>query len=236
MENTRSSAHRIPQECLELLLWIAFGAMFIDHIGALVFHNDASFRSIGRIAFPLFAFVFATRISLVLLENPHKNFAPMLWRIIMSGIIAHILFVYVKLDAYLNIMFSFASAVFIIIFLDEQQKFKNIEYGLRVAVCVALCAYIDQNMDYGVLGLFLVLSIYSYMRWSNIHGYVFAMLSLILLSHTSSMGSYAMFSLLVIAFVIYKKYGVQRPIPYLFYWLYPAHLTLIILISLFFQF
>lgn len=50
---------------LELVKWIALAAMLVDHAGALLFHQDASSLSyrIGRISFPLFAFVLACKLS-----------------------------------------------------------------------------------------------------------------------------------------------------------------------------
>jgi len=42
---------------IELFKWLAIFAMILDHVGFLLFPNEIEFRIIGRVAFPLFAFV-----------------------------------------------------------------------------------------------------------------------------------------------------------------------------------
>ena len=85
--------------------WLATVLMLIDHIGFMV--EVEPMRIIGRLSFPLFAWVFAQNWQ----RPGNKN--SLITRLILFGVISQIPYVLLFNKLQLNIMFSFAAAALV---------------------------------------------------------------------------------------------------------------------------
>lgn len=85
--------------------WLAASLMLIDHIGVLT--ESEPMRIVGRLSFPLFAWVFAQNW-----QRPGDK-KPLITRLILFGVLSQIPYVLLFRNLRLNIMFSFAAAALI---------------------------------------------------------------------------------------------------------------------------
>ena len=81
--------------------WLATILMLIDHVGVLI--ESEPMRIIGRLSFPLFAWVFAQNW-----QRPGEK-KKLINRLLLFGIISQIPYVLLFNNLQLNIMFSFAA-------------------------------------------------------------------------------------------------------------------------------
>ena len=82
--------------------------MLIDHIGMVFFDDIIIFRIIGRIAFPIFAYLVAEGYSKT--HNKKKYFL----RMLIFAILSTVPFLLVQDGLILNIMFTFTFAIIVI--------------------------------------------------------------------------------------------------------------------------
>lgn len=223
-------AAHIRQGSLELMQWIAFAAMVLDHISHFMpaFGGEEIwlFRYIGRIALPLFMLVFAWRLARVTWIDPDRSLTPMAFRLFICSIFAHLFFVMAgfQKNLPLNIVVSFLCLVAIVSLLREDLPTDlYIPLGLRWLAASLIGFWVHQEVDYGINGLLLGLGIYSFMRYGEEAGRNVALAALALLTLTIHI--HAAFVALPLAWVIHAGgWEVRRSIPNLFYWLYPIHI------------
>lgn len=83
--------------------WLATILMLIDHVGFLI--EAEPMRIIGRLSFPMFAWVFAQNWKRREPDTPAK---PLITRLILFGIIAQIPYILLFMNLRVNILISFA--------------------------------------------------------------------------------------------------------------------------------
>lgn len=208
---------------------IAIITMAIDHVGCYLFPDQLWLRAIGRIAFPIFAFLLVEGFKHT--RSLPKYFA----RILITAIITQ--FAIAGLDTWskYNVLFSFCLSL-IALLCAEYGGFFIVVIPLLVLAAGAI------NCDYGTLGVLLVLGFYYIDRLSR--GKMFTKITLnlaVLTSITLLMVNeyswppvqvFAIFASVPIALYSGKK---GRRLPRIFgYVFYPAHLFMILLIRLLF--
>ena len=128
---------------------LAFIFMFIDHIGAILFPTQYLFRIVGRLSFPLFAYLIAQGISLT--KNP-KN---MLKRLLLFAFISQIPFVMAfhlpSLFFSWNIFMTLALGTCFCVIYKE-----NSLLGAVSLPCLAVSSQYVFRADYGVYGVFVI--------------------------------------------------------------------------------
>ena len=92
--------------------------MLIDHIGMVFFDDIIIFRIIGRIAFPIFAYLVAEGYSKT--HNKKKYFL----RMLIFAILSTVPFLLVQDGLILNIMFTFTFAIIVMYLYDNVEKAK----------------------------------------------------------------------------------------------------------------
>jgi len=117
-----------------------FGALFmlIDHIGMLLFPSVIWLRAVGRLAFPIFAYMIS--------EGAHRtrNKLAYFLRIFSVGVICQLVyFIYNPSSPYLNVMLTFSASVLLIYSLDRAKLsviggFSRREIALWVSLFVAM--------------------------------------------------------------------------------------------------
>ena len=205
---------------------IALGTMLIDHVGLLFFPGDPLWRAVGRVSFPLFAFLVAEGFRRT--SNVNRYF----FRLCVFAVISQIPYALVRHAAgsppALNIFFTLAAGLLALVLLSRLP----VRYGVPCAILICVAAEV-LSFDYGAYGVLTILSsaVFIKHRRSGI-----ALLSAIPLADTIvrflsgvlSIQIYAVLSVPLIA--LYNgEHGINLP-RRLLYWFYPVHLLLLWLI------
>ena len=133
---------------------IAMLTMLIDHIGYIFFPQDMAWRTIGRIAFPIYCY------GLVQGHLHTSSPSRYLKRLLLIAILAQLPYNLALDPRGLNVVFTLFVAALVLNVLD---RYPNL--WLRLVIIAAVSAAMDYfPMDYGAYGLLLVL-IYRYNRY-----------------------------------------------------------------------
>ena len=226
-----------------MLKWIAAISMVIDHVGVILFPDTRVLRVLGRLAFPIFAFMIAEGCRYT--KNKWRYFGTILG---VGAICQLVLFLY-NGSMEMNILLTFSISVllvFVFAWIKEQIFAENapIFYPLAgvfllggMIVCVgALGALLD--LDYGAVGcmvplLAAVLHPPKGRESSFLHRidrpitHVLCLgLGLLLLAMDA--GGTQWFSLCALPLLmLYSGKRGKRRMKYFFYVFYPAHLLVI---------
>ncbi|MFW6382292.1 MAG: TraX family protein [Bacillota bacterium] len=203
------------------LKMVAITTMLIDHIGVIIFPDLIILRIIGRLAFPLFAFLIT--------EGYHhtSNFNKYLARLALLALISQYPFwLAFGFDSGLNIFFTLVLGLLAIALSD---KFGNIIPAILLAVLADII-----GADYRFFGVFLIYLIhhfrynYKYLLISVTGLYGFFYLFIGLMVPGNSIFYYIQFFALI-SFILIKFYsGEQGPkLKYFFYLFYPVHLLIL---------
>jgi hypothetical protein len=214
----------------ELLKWIAIITMTIDHSGAILYPEISVLRSIGRLSFPLFAY-----LLMLGMENT-RNIRNYFIRLFIFALISQVPF-FLALDygpfESLNIFFTLSSGLLFIHFFKKNSLFTLVpllvslvlpfDYGIY-GIAVIGCMYIlKENTKFGVFSLALLNMVFL-VPW-NIQFLSISAIPLILLHKNGSLTPR-------------KEIGEEYRIPfwrkYFFYIYYPLHLTLIYMIRFYY--
>lgn len=205
---------------------IAIITMTIDHIGTIMYPNIDIFRIIGRVSFPIFAFLLVEGFNHT--SNKLKYFL----RLLFFAIITQPIYDYAFNNQELNILFTFSLSFLLLSSLDfikkiinkyskgiENYLYKTVFYSLTY-ILFALFSLI-LNVDYQALGVSLVFIFY---LSSNIYlSFLLYLLAVIFLA-TNTIQFYSLLSFIFIYLYNDKK---GNNIKYFFYLYYPLHLLIL---------
>ncbi|MGI6361534.1 MAG: TraX family protein [Bacillota bacterium] len=206
--------------------------MAIDHVGYIMFPECMLLRLIGRLAFPLFAFMIANGFYYT------KNRRRYLLRLFLFGLAIQIPFYLFTSSEMLNIFFTLSlglAAIWLYDLLKDWHK----GWGF---LCVAACAVLAQllHLDYQAYGVLLIFT--SYLLFNDLKRLIIPwgiinFANFLLLCLTSSQGFHYQwayiqsFSLVSIIFILMYNRQEGRKATLLFYIFYPSHLAAIYLLS-----
>ena len=217
-----------------MLKIIAAICMTIDHMGVILFPDVMLLRIIGRLAFPIFAFLIAEGC------RHTKNKVRYFFVMALFAIVFQVFYTLFTADMYLNIFFTLSFAILIIYslqFFSDAIKSKNVPKTIFSAASVILiiaCVYITGRyflIDYGFWGC--MLPAFAYVVPAS--GSIFIKLLRIVLfavgmfpligSVEISVQAYEFFALIPLLFYNGKrgKYNMK----YFFYIFYPLHIVII---------
>lgn len=136
--------HELRQSSFELAKWIAIAAMAVDHYGKIV-ASDIGYSThlIGRVAFPLFAWIIACRLAL----RPELTARYARW-LLPWAVISQPVFWYSGREWYEpNILFELLAGVLVVYAIDA--------WGMtrRALAIVAMLACLGWFFDYGPVGV-----------------------------------------------------------------------------------
>jgi hypothetical protein len=209
-----------------LLKIIALISMTIDHIGLNLMGNFIPFRIIGRLAFPIFAYMIA--------EGCHytRDKTRYFGGVFLLGLLCQVGYYFYENSLYQCILITFSLSILLIYALDVAKKKGGAAYLLPLlglAVTAVICTLLPDwipgfHVDYGYWGVLLPVFIYlGQGYWSRL---ALTALGLLLLCHNpSSVQMYALFALIPLA--LYSGKRGKLKLKYLFYIYYPAHLVVI---------
>lgn len=216
--------------CLKL---IALFSMLCDHLGYLLFDKVSFMNIIGRLAFPIFAFLLTEGYIHT------KNLKRYLLRLFIFAIISQIPFMlYLSLfnsNFYLNIFFTLFLGLLAITLFD---KIKNKPLGL---LCTFFIIFWGEmiHCDYGWFGILIILLFY--LLKNNKLLMNISIISITFIEYTIKylkQPSIIIFYLLIattlsLIFINFYNGKKGKNIKYFLYTFYPLHLLILYLIKIF---
>ena len=215
---------------------VAMVSMLCDHVGLLFFPEVDIFRIIGRIAFPIFAYMIAEGCRYT------KNRAKYLGMIAGMGIVFQLVYLVAMDSLYQGILITFSLAIITIYAIDGILKSKKLWTGLAsVASLVFVVFFVfvlpillrgtDFDLDYGLWGILLPVAIYYLPNrlWRTVG---MAVLLLARAIHYTvfpiALGPLQWFALLSVLFLaLYNGERGKAKMKYVFYIFYPTHLVIL---------
>lgn len=111
------NALAVSSGAVEATKWFALAAMFVDHVAAVFYDREVAtvVTAIGRAAFPMFALVIGYNLA-----RPGAQHQAAALRLLAIGLLAWPAHAYLFGGAQLNVMFTFAAAVGVIVAIDRR--------------------------------------------------------------------------------------------------------------------
>ena len=212
---------------IEVIKWIAIISMTFDHFHHIVL-NDGEYLEIlthiGRLAFPLFAFLIAYN-----LQNSTKRTSSYVINLLLLGITTqgvHNTTISMNEPAVLNMGFTFALGI-LTIFLYERAFYKKetLSFLLFMGIlglCIAL------PIEYGVIGVLLTLSFWLFLKDIR---YAIAIIVLLFSINSPIATFFSLLSLCLIFTATRINIKINRTPKFFFYAFYPVHLAILGLIK-----
>lgn len=206
---------------------IACITMLIDHIGAVLYPEVVILRMIGRIAFPIFAFLIAEGYYHT--KNPRKYLLRLGLFAIISEIPFDLAFNNKVLEfSHQNVFFTLCLGLLAIhlftYFYSRQQVFAS---G-SVIICM-LIAFVLRT-DYSLFGILLIFAFYKF-RDDKILRYIIPIMVLLAMTVMSLRWDIVACHLISMLFIYLYNGKKGYSLKYLFYIFYPAHLLVLFLIN-----
>ena len=215
---------------------IAMLAMLSDHVGKVLLPQYSILQIIGRLAFPIFAFMIAEGCYYT--RNKLRYFLT----IFLLGLGCQTVYLVAEKSLYQNILITFSLSI-ILIFCTENYKNKKVKasgvilsFAVSAVFIISILLpviFIDQGfvIDYGICGVLLPVAIFYAPDKQRKLIFSAGLLMLLTLDLGGGIQWWSLLSIPLLALYNQKrgKYNIKP----LFYVFYPAHLVVIYLISLF---
>ncbi|MCX6649976.1 MAG: TraX family protein [Candidatus Bathyarchaeota archaeon] len=207
----------------ELLKWVAVATMTVDHVGLILFPDYLALRIIGRIAFPLFAYLLV--LGMRSTHNLRGYFNRLIFFAFLSQVpysLANGIEPWVKLNIFFTLILGL-----IMVYLIERSS---------VAFVIPLIVSVVVPVDYGVYGTATVLLLYLIRKDWKMGSTIFVLINLVL---ALSGAWYQPFALLALPLILLHDRGrltfgraegqLKHPRfrKYFFYAYYPLHLMVL---------
>lgn len=200
----------------DTLKLVAILTMLIDHIGYLLFPQQIVWRMIGRLSFPIFAFLVARGARLTRSQPRY------LLRMLIYGLISQVPYSYFVPHG-LNIFFTLAAGLGIIFCFSH----RRLSVRLMAIPILASAWYVDYS--YGLYGLLLILAFHLFYEKPALMTLAMAGLSWYYWETTrATIQVLALGSLPLIYGLPYTGMRLPKHVGYLFY---PVHITILLLIQ-----
>lgn len=213
---------------------LAMVAMTLDHVGAYLFPQVIWLRLVGRLAFPIYAFMIAEGCRYT--RSPGRYLGSLAALAVVCQVVSFI----AMGSLYQCIMVTFSLSVGLILLIRHARKKKTflswLWVGLGTATVLFLCQGLpmllpntDYAVDYGFVGVMTPVLVY--LCAGKLPQLIVLALCLTGLSLTGWVGQF--FSLLTVPLIaLYNGTRGKWKLKWFFYLFYPAHLVLIYLIGM----
>lgn len=205
----------------EALKWLAITTMVIDHINGLLFHyGEPALLWIGRLAFPLFAFLIAYNL-IVRSVKPTRYLYPLIFFAICTQPITYLVWNVWRGNIFMTLALG-------VLFVGLQRMAaKRMPVWLSYLFIAVFITFPAWHVDYGVYGVFLIPVIVFFLEHPRpllLVGTSFYLLSV------NTFAPYSVVPLLLIP-IIYALTRLEIPLrrtnPWFFYLFYPVHLLVL---------
>ena len=153
---------------------LACASMLVDHIGLIFFPQIIIFRIIGRLSFPIFAFL----ISEGYIRT--KNVKKYMWRIFIFFIISEPIYLFAFRPYMFENLNIFATLFLGLIAIYFYDRIENKSHALTAVILISILASIF-GADYGFFGVLLIFSFYLYNVKTNFNKLFFAQFLLVII-------------------------------------------------------
>jgi len=214
----------------ELLKWIAIITMTVDHVSAVLYPEFDVLRWIGRLSFPLFAYL------LILGMENTRNVNNYFIRLFIFALISQVpFFLATSTDPFehLNIFFTLSFGLLFVYFFKKSSALAFIplfvsfivpfDYGIYGIAMIGCMYILYENPKFGVVSL-VILNALFLVPWNTQFLSLFAV-PLILLHKNGSLKTINESD---------KIFKIHLWRKYFFYVYYPLHLTLLYILKLYF--
>lgn len=213
---------------------IALAAMTCDHIAVAFFPRLTILRIIGRLAFPIFAYMIAEGCQFT------KNRKKYLLSMAALALVCQVVYFVAMRSLYQCVLVTFTLSIGLIYLLDHALGNDKGIHGLPVLLGFVatyfLCEVLpdllpgtDYHIDYGIWGVMMPVLVY--FGKNHRQKLLYFVCALVLLSFR--LGGIQWYSLAtVILLALYNGSRGKLRMKYLFYIYYPAHLALIQLVRM----
>lgn len=211
---------------------IALITMTIDHVGLQLLPGIPVLRIIGRLAFPIFAYMIAEGCQYT------RNRKQYLLSMAALAAVCQLVYLFAMGSLYMSVLVSFSLAIGLIYAMDYGREHGGAAW--MVPLCVLTGIFLlsevlprllpgtDYGIDYGLWGILLPVLVY--LSRDKTSKLLMATLALCMIAMASGPAQwYALLSLPLLA--LYNGKRGKRKMKYLFYVYYPAHLVVIHLLS-----
>lgn len=208
---------------------IAVTSMLIDHSGYLIFNRFSFMNYIGRLAFPIFAYLITE--GYIHTSNLKKYF----FRLLIFAVISQIPFMLLFPNEFtLNILFTLALGLLSI---TVYNKLKNKLLGFLFVILSAVLAQI-LHFDYGWFGIAIIFIFYIFKQEKTYMNIFFGVTTFInylyYFAKTSRIEYLLIFLFCTLSLIPINLYNGKKgkSIKYFLYVFYPLHLIVLYLIKL----
>lgn len=212
---------------------IAMVTMTIDHMGYLLFPACGWMRIIGRIAFPIFAYMIAEGCRYT------HNRRRYLLQIAGLGIAMQIVLFIVSGSLYQSVFISFTLSIILIYAIDNAKKKQTPKWWIYVLIIflmiIFLCMVLpeilyttDYNIDYNIVGI-LIPPVCYFITDKRRRIIAFSVMLIVLSVFMGGNQWYCLLSVLLIATYNYKRGSLRMK--NFFYIYYPVHMCVLYAIS-----
>ena len=217
-----------------LLKWIAVVSMIVDHIGAVFFPNCMihifgftifPLRIIGRLAFPIYCFLLVEGIRHT---SNWKKYALRLGILALLSEIPFDLAIFGRLTwSHQNVFFTLLFGLLAVQCDLTYQKKGNYLYGWLAFLIAGLAAW-KMNTDYGIAGIGMILMCYYFRNQLAILTLGIAGIGL----YMGMSQPFAVLAMIPISLYNGKQGYNSKVIQLLWYFIYPVHLILFLIVRL----
>lgn len=192
--------------------------MVVDHVGLIFFPSTTLWRLVGRISFPLFAWLLAQG------AKHTRSFSRYLLRLLILGLLSQPIYYFAFSSNQLNILFTLAIGL---ITLRLENRFHRYRYLIRM-IGVVLAELL--NVDYGGYGVLVILLLGSF-RSTLIWWVAWIALHIAVSSYLGFNQTAAVITPVILGFANHRRGPKAR----WFYGFYPFHLLALKLVSYLFS-
>ena len=220
---------------------IAMASMLVDHIGEMFYPFNPVFKIIGRLAFPIFAFMVAEGALHT------KNRARYLAVIAGMGVIFQIVYFVFMKSLYMGILITFSLSIGAIYCIDALINKNSVLIKVIASLIMLAILFVSAVMpvlledkgfavDYTVLGVALPVAVYySKTKLTKLISTAIILVAIALTAIDMVNGYVQFFLLLAIPLLaLYNGKRGKYKLKYVFYIFYPLHLVVLYGIATFF--
>jgi len=198
---------------------IAIVTMTIDHIGYHLYPETDLYRIIGRICFPLIAFLLAEGYKHT------SNFGKYLYRLLSFAAVIQVV-LYFTGEVYVNIFFTLACGLILIYGIEKRQY--------MIASSVLLIPFLVP-LDYGYYGVLMIPLMYFSGKYMVV-GFIALNVFFIEIISQTAFFTYALndlqyYSILALPLILVYNGLEGKKMKYFFYFYYPFHIVVILIIK-----
>ncbi len=225
---------------------LAMAFMLLDHLWATIVPGNQWMTAVGRLAFPIFAFMISEGY---VHTSDFKKYAK---RLLIFGLISEIPFNLMGAGALINpfhqnVMFTLLLGLLSIREIDRFKQDFKVKTGIFCLLKVALFLLIGTVgfVDYGAMGILVIIAFYVFRDVK--FGRLFQLASLVLLfivffkglqivipiaghEFLFPMQGFGVLSMIPICLYNGKKGADSKLLKHAFYWFYPVHMAVIYLV------